>query len=91
MSYETLFMLRMQPSVRSIDMRSGQSERPGVMVALLMLVLGLMVTGCVPHYTDYEAFMKQPRPIVGGKPYVLEPPDSVTISEPAAWSQIFST
>jgi polysaccharide export outer membrane protein len=40
--------------------------------------------GCAPHYTDYAAFIKKPRPIVGGKPYVIEPPDTIRIIAPNA-------
>jgi polysaccharide export outer membrane protein len=50
--------------------------------ALLALLAGS--TGCVKHYKDYSAFMRKPRPIVGGKPYVIEPPDSITIIAPNA-------
>lgn len=50
-------------------------------LALMTLILS---TGCVPKYTDYEAFMRTPRPIVGGKPYVIEPPDSIEIIAPEA-------
>ena len=55
-----------------------------LMIALLAVSLSA-VGGCtVPHYTDYDAFMKTPRPIVGGKPYVIEPPDSIRITAPNA-------
>ena len=45
----------------------------------------VLAVGCAPpHYTDYAAFLKTPRPIVGGKPYVIEPPDSISIIAPGA-------
>lgn len=49
-------------------------------------VAGLLgMTGCgATNYRDYNAFMKRPKPIVGGKPYVIEPPDSIRISAPNA-------
>lgn len=50
----------------------------------LMLALVLGTIGCVPQYTDFDAFIKRPRPIVGGKPYVIEPPDSISIIAPGA-------
>jgi polysaccharide export outer membrane protein len=50
--------------------------------ALLALLAGS--TGCVTHYKDYSAFMHKPRPIVGGKPYVIEPPDTIRIIAPNA-------
>lgn len=51
----------------------------------LVLALALAaLTGCTPKYKDYDAFMKKPRPIVGGKPYVIEPPDGIRIIAPNA-------
>jgi len=55
-----------------------------LLFSMMTLALGLAQVGCVPTYTDYEVFMKQPRPIVGAKPYIIEPPDSVSIQAPAA-------
>lgn len=57
-----------------------------------LTVLGLVLaitaaglsTGCATKYTDYDAFMKSPRPIVGGKPYIIEPPDAIRIIAPNA-------
>jgi polysaccharide biosynthesis/export protein len=52
---------------------------------LLLLVAALLVcTGCTPEYKDHAWFMKRPTPIVGGKPYVIEPPDTITIIAPNA-------
>lgn len=54
-------------------------------IALALALAGLGAGGCsYPKYTDYDAFMKTPRPIVGGKPYVIEPPDSIRIIAPNA-------
>lgn len=50
---------------------------------LAMAWLGGSV-GCVSDFKDYDAFVKKPRPIVGGKPYVIEPPDSIRIIAPNA-------
>lgn len=54
------------------------------MVAAAVLgLLALVIAGCAPpKYTDHEAFLKRPRPIVGGKPYVIEPPDGITLLVP---------
>ncbi|MCE9591163.1 MAG: polysaccharide biosynthesis/export family protein [Planctomycetes bacterium] len=50
-----------------------------------LLVAALASVGCAPpKYTDYDTFMKKPRPIVGGKPYVIEPPDTIRIISPNA-------
>jgi len=54
-------------------------------VALLAVAGSLVVAGCAPpNYADYDDFMKKPRPIVGGKPYVIEPPDTLRIIAPNA-------
>lgn len=50
----------------------------------MLLLLTVFLIGCPPVYKDYDAFLKKPRPIVGGKPYVIEPPDSFRIICPAA-------
>jgi len=52
----------------------------------VVVILGLAacLAGCVPPYADYDAFMKKPRPVAGGKPYVIEPPDVIRIIAPGA-------
>lgn len=56
-----------------------------VTCALALLVLAMASVGCAPpKYTDYDTFMTKPRPIVGGKPYVIEPPDTIRIIAPNA-------
>lgn len=55
--------------------------------ALTLVVLAAIATmtvGCVPNYTDHKAFVKSPKPVVGGKPYIVEPPDSLRIIAPNA-------
>jgi len=56
----------------------------GLCLALLMAIASTMIGCGPPKYTDYDAFVKTPRPIVGGKPYVIEPPDSIRIIAPNA-------
>ncbi len=52
---------------------------------LAVVTVVLSIVGCPPPiYKDYDAFMKKPKPIVGGKPYVIEPPDSIRIIAPNA-------
>ena len=54
-------------------------------LTLLLTLITVAFVGCAPvKYTDYESFIKRPTPIVGGKPYVIEPPDTVRISAPSA-------
>lgn len=47
----------------------------GVVAALVLL----SATGCAPTYTDYSAFIKEPRPLVTATEYRVAPPDSLTI------------
>ena len=50
-----------------------------------LLLAAFSAVGCgPPKYTDYDDFMKSPRPIVAGKPYVIEPPDGLRIIAPSA-------
>lgn len=50
-----------------------------------LLIAAFSVVGCgPPKYTDYSDFLPEPRPLVAGKPYVIEPPDSITIIAPSA-------
>jgi len=66
-------------------MLSGFCRLSRLSVALLAVVISLIAVGCSPpHYADYDDFMKKPRPIVGGKPYVIEPPDQLRIIAPNA-------
>ncbi|MCC7191358.1 MAG: polysaccharide biosynthesis/export family protein [Phycisphaeraceae bacterium] len=52
---------------------------------LSLVALLVASAGCSPpRYTDHDAFIKKPRPIVGGKPYVIEPPDTIRIIAPNA-------
>ncbi len=62
------------------------SRTLSVLLGIAVLGVGLVSgIGCAPpHYTDYAAFIKTPKPIVGGKPYVIEPPDTVSIIAPGA-------
>ncbi len=54
------------------------------LLSIVALACGMAATGCTPTYNDYEAFYKSPKPIVGGGPYVIEPPDSISIIAPGA-------
>lgn len=47
----------------------------GLIAALLLLV----VAGCnqTPRYTDYHAFIQEPRPVVNDTPYRIGPPDVI--------------
>ncbi len=53
---------------------------------LAALAAGSLLAGCSsgPKYTDYDAFQVLPRQSYSQKPYVIEPPDSVTIIAPNA-------
>jgi polysaccharide export outer membrane protein len=58
-------------------------NRTVITLVIAAVTLG-MATGCAPHYTDYDSFIKTPRPIVGGKPYIIEPPDVIRLISPNA-------
>ena len=58
----------------------GRSLIPGI---LLWVMVGALLAGCPPTYTDHDAFMKSPKPIVGGRPYVIEPPDRFRVLCPS--------
>lgn len=45
-----------------------------------LLVVALTAAGCAPRYTDYQAFVQKPRPLVTATEYRLNPPDVVTFS-----------
>ncbi len=59
-------------------------NRSLILLTLLVMAAAGASTGCAPHYTDFDAFMKKPRPVAGGKPYVIEPPDRIRILAPSA-------
>lgn len=63
------------------------SDREALAVVFLLSVglLGLGASGCAPpQYGDYDSFIKRPMPIVAGKPYVIEPPDTLRVIAPTA-------
>lgn len=77
------FMIIFRPYADDLTVRaSGRTAR--AILCLLLVSIGLGAMGCVPQYKDFDAFMQHPRAIVGGKPYVVEPPDQITIISPGA-------
>jgi len=66
-------------------MQASFCRRGQCLFMLAAIALALGAVGCgPPKYTDYDDFIKTPRPIVAGKPYVLEPPDGIRIVAPSA-------
>lgn len=59
-----------------------------VRMMALTLIVGLWMTGCSapPPGVDFDVFLDpdRPRAIVAGKPYVIEPPDTIQILAPEA-------
>src|SRR5690606_1815419 len=45
-----------------------------------LLVVLLTAQGCAPKYSDYDAFVKTPRPIVTATEYRVAPPDVLTFA-----------
>lgn len=60
-------------------MRRCMAEQPGPITGVLLLVSALMLNGCTKTYTDYSAFIAEPRPLVTATEYRMAPPDSVQI------------
>lgn len=58
-----------------IQLAKPRRRPPGLAVAALLAVLA----GCAPRYTDYSAFIQQPRPAVSAASYLLEPPDVIQV------------
>jgi polysaccharide export outer membrane protein len=55
-----------------------QSMRSPAAALLCLAVFGLLA-GCTPTYTDYAAFMVEPRPLVSATEYRMAPPDVIMI------------
>ena len=53
--------------------------RSGLTLAMLLVAI-LTGLGCAPKYTDYDAFVKRPRPVVTAVEYRVAPPDVITFS-----------
>lgn len=60
-------------------MRQSMAEKPGPIMSVLLFVCALMLNGCSKTYTDYSAFIAEPRPLVTATEYRMAPPDSVQI------------
>lgn len=58
-------------------------ERIGVVVVLVWMGVHCLLAGCA-KYTDFDAFVVTPRQSHSLKPYVIEPPDVITIIAPNA-------
>lgn len=63
--------------------RSGEVVSRACVGALLALAL-LLSGGCGTKYADFDAFIKKPMPVAGGRPYVIEPPDTLRMICPNA-------
>ncbi|MCC7147461.1 MAG: polysaccharide export protein [Phycisphaeraceae bacterium] len=48
--------------------------------AAAAVVLLLVLAGCAPTYTDYSAFISEPRPLVSANEYLLAPPDVIKVN-----------
>ncbi len=59
-------------------------HRTLIATLLMALVLPAWACSAPPFYTDYDVFLPEPRPLVGGKPYTIEPPDGIQIIAPGA-------
>jgi len=66
----------------SIVTRPAGAIRACTAFALIAMLLSL--GGCGTNYKDFDAFVKTPKPVAGGKPYIIEPPDSLRLICPNA-------
>lgn len=57
---------------------ANRRRRKQPLTALAAALLAL--TGCAPTYTDYSAFIRQPRPLVTASEYRMAPPDVILIT-----------
>lgn len=48
--------------------------------SVITVIIGLTTAGGCSHYTDYSAFISEPRPLVSLKEYRLSPPDTIMIN-----------
>jgi polysaccharide export outer membrane protein len=55
------------------------AEQPGPITSVLLLGCALLLNGCSKTYTDYSAFIAEPRPLVTATEYRIAPPDSIQI------------
>jgi len=60
-------------------MRRCMAEKPGPIVSVLLGVCALWLNGCTKTFTDYSAFIAEPRPLVTATEYRMAPPDTVQI------------
>jgi len=50
------------------------------LVEVMMIAALTLVAGCAKTYTDYDAFVRQPRPLVSTTTYRIMPPDVILIT-----------
>lgn len=55
------------------------AQKHGPINGVLLLVCALMMQGCGKTFTDYSAFINEPRPVVTATEYRMAPPDTVQI------------
>jgi polysaccharide export outer membrane protein len=53
---------------------------PLCFVKVMMIAALTLVIGCAQTYTDYDAFVRQPRPLVSTTTYRIMPPDVILIT-----------
>ena len=60
-------------------MHSNHLSKTRNLAAVAVAALLGVLNGCV-HYTDFDAFIAEPRPLVSLQDYRLAPPDVITIT-----------
>lgn len=59
--------------------RPRMMKQQNLIAAVILASLTVAAGGCAPTYTDYSAFVREPKPMVTSKDYVLAPPDNVVV------------
>jgi len=62
--------------MRSIALKRNWKTPGAIWLAAMIASLG----GCAKHYSDYSAFIQEPRPLVTSSQYRIMPPDVVEVS-----------
>ncbi len=60
-------------------MHRRMAKNHGLILTPLVAVCLLLLTGCGKTYTDYSAFIAEPRPVVTATDYRMAPPDTLQI------------
>jgi len=61
-------------------MKTSTTTKMKIATTMIIGLVVILLMGCVRQYTDYSAFICEPKPTVSAAKYILEPPDSISIT-----------